>query len=227
MNDLIVSIEKAVFSTHLEGDKKNQSRRVRFNARLTSLFGIALFVGLAIEGLSVPFVSQLFTLHVFVGAVLIPLMAAKLIVVTYRFVQYYLERPDFREAGPPQIILRVMAPLLVISTIVMMVSGVMLMVVGPRGPSIGLWNIMHKASFVVWFFLMAIHVSAYLIRALSASVKDLRRLRSKNPNVLTNSWYRLSVLFVVLGIGVGLGYRLAAMEPAWLHYFAAISGIPG
>jgi hypothetical protein len=55
----------------------------------------------------------------------------------------------------------VVAPILVISTLVLFGSGVALVARPERGTVLAL----HKASFVVWFGAMTIHVLSYALRA--------------------------------------------------------------
>ncbi len=61
--------------------------------------------------------------------------------------------------GPPLLPLRLLAPVVVASTIAVFVTGVALLIQGPgRGIVLGL----HKASFVVWLVATGVHVLAYL-----------------------------------------------------------------
>ena len=88
-------------SSELDGASPDNSRRVQFIAKLTSLLGIALFILLALEGISVPFVGELTTWHVVIGVILIPVMTAKIVVTLFRFTFYYARSLDFKKAGPP------------------------------------------------------------------------------------------------------------------------------
>ncbi len=210
--DIVVN---TVLTTELESDLPGNSRRVQFVARLTSLLGVALFVLLAIEGISVPFTGQLLAWHVVVGIMLIPLMSAKIVVTSYRFVLYYTRRVDFKKAGPPWMPLRIIGPLLIASTVVMMSSGVALIVVGPSSSSEGLWFALHRDSFIAWFIFTAIHVLAYVLRASSVSLRDLRRLRATTTELTQDTWYRVMIVVVVLGIGIGLSSRFGPMIHVW------------
>jgi hypothetical protein len=216
--DIVIN---TVLTTELESDLPGNSRRVQFVARLTSLLGVALFVLLAVEGVSVPFTGQLLTWHVVVGIMLIPLMSAKIIVTSYRFVLYYSRRVDFKKAGPPWMPLRILGPLLIVATVVMMTSGVALVVVGPSATSEGLWFAIHRDSFIAWFIFMAVHVLAYVLRASSVSLRDLRRLRSTTAEVTQDTWYRVMIVVVVLGIGIGLSSRFGPMIHVWLMVLRA------
>lgn len=209
-------LEETVFARELDSDAGEHSRRVQFVARLTSLLGVLLFALLAVEGVTIPFTGQLLTWHVVVGVVLIPVMGAKIIVTSYRFVLYYTKRLDFKKAGPPWMPLRIIGPLVIITTFTMMLSGVALMVVGPYGATRGLWFSVHRASFIAWFVFTAIHVLAYVLRASNVSAKDLRRLASTSDLVSRDSWYRFIIVVVVLAVGIGLGSRFGPLVHPWI-----------
>src|SRR5438552_995315 len=119
------------------------------NARLTGLTAAVLLVLLAAEGATIPFLRQALTLHVFLGLLLIPPAALKLAVTGWRFVRYYRRDPEYVAKGPPPPLLRmVVAPLVIVSTVVLLGTGVLLAVMHPRG---GVVLGLHKTSFLVWF----------------------------------------------------------------------------
>jgi hypothetical protein len=123
--------------------------------------GAVLLVLLAVEGFTILRVGSLLTLHFFLGMVLLGPVALKAGSVIYRFVRYYAGSAPYRRKGPPALLLRVLGPVIILLTAVVFGSGVMLAVAGPgQGP----WLLLHKASFIVWFCAMAIHVLAYVPR---------------------------------------------------------------
>jgi len=141
------------------------------NERLTAGAAVLLFVLLAVEGVTVVFLRPLFSVHVFVGMLLIPPVALKLGSTGWRFARYYSGRREYVAKGPPLLPLRLLAPVVVLSTISLFATGVALLVVGPgRGIVVGL----HKASFVVWFVATGIHVLAYLPRLPRLASADWR-----------------------------------------------------
>src|SRR5262249_38044941 len=96
-------------------------------------------------------------------------VAVKLASTGYRFARYYTGGAEYVRAGPPQTIMRfLVAPVLVLSTLTLFGSGVALLVVPHRGLVLGL----HKASFIVWFGAMTIHVLAYTARAVRHGLAD-------------------------------------------------------
>ncbi len=214
-----------VLETDIEGDKPSNSRRVRFVARLTSLLGMVLFFLLALEGISVPFVGELLTWHVVIGVILIPVMTAKIVVTTYRFVLYYTRSLDFKKAGPPWMPLRIIGPLMVFTTVGLMVSGVVLMVIGPNSTSVNLWIFIHRAFFIAWFAFTALHVATYVRRAATVSWKDIHNLSVGDSLKSADSWYRFILVVVTLGIGIGLATKFGQLTAPWVAHFAPfISG---
>ena len=90
--------------------------------------------------------------------VLIPPVGLKLASTGYRFARYYTHSPAYREKGPPLLPLRLLAPVLVATTLGIFVSGVWLMLLGHRSDQVLL---IHKVSFIVWGVVFGIHLLAY------------------------------------------------------------------
>ncbi|HTA14766.1 MAG TPA: hypothetical protein VK781_07915 [Solirubrobacteraceae bacterium] len=130
------------------------------NERLTNVIGAALIVLLAVIGLTIVRISQLLSVHLFVGMLLIPPVLLKLSSTGYRFVRYYTRSPRYREKGAPEWPLRVIAPMVVLSSLVVFLSGIVLLFVGPSARAT--WFPIHKDSFFVWVAFMAIHVIGHL-----------------------------------------------------------------
>jgi hypothetical protein len=134
------------------------------NERLTASGGAILIVLLAVEGVTIVFIGQLITVHLFLGMVLLGPIALKMATTGYRFFSYYGGRPVYRRKGPPPMPLRLLAPLVVASTLLVMVTGVALLLDGPSSRS-SLLPI-HKVSFIVWVALTAVHMLAGVIVAM-------------------------------------------------------------
>ena len=136
------------------------------NEQLTAIVGALLIVVLAVEGATLLDLSGLLTVHVFVGMLLIPVVALKLASTGWRMARYYLRREEYVRRGPPHIFLRALvAPLTVVSSVLLFGTGVALVVVGQtHGTLIGL----HKASFIVWLGAAGAHVLLRLPRMIAA-----------------------------------------------------------
>jgi hypothetical protein len=74
--------------------------------------------------------------------------------------RYYTRERTYRAKGPPPPALRIIAPLVVLSTIAVFVTGIVLLALGPghRDP----WLLLHKVSFIAWIAVTALHVLGHL-----------------------------------------------------------------
>ena len=134
---------------------------VQGNERLTALTGTVLLAGFAAEGVTILALGRLLTLHFFLGMLLIGPVLLKIGSVCYRFVRYYTGAGPYVRKGPPAPLLRLLGPFVIATSLAVLGTGVLLTVAGPgRGP----WLFLHKASFVLWFGTMSIHVLAYAWR---------------------------------------------------------------
>lgn len=130
------------------------------NERLTEVTGAVLIALLAVLGVTILRVQQLISLHLFLGMLLVPPVLLKMGSTGYRFTLYYAGNPRYRRKGPPQPLLRLLAPVVVVTTVAVFATGVVLLFAGPgsREPLL----LLHKASFIVWVGATAIHVLAHL-----------------------------------------------------------------
>jgi hypothetical protein len=132
---------------------------VRENLRLTAVTGILLLVPLVVvTGTGLVF-GQLWRVHYFAGFLALPLVLLKLASTGYRAVRYYAGTGRYRQAGPPRPFLRLLAPVLVVSTVVLFLSGVVMWIDHSRA---GLWSTLHTDAAVVFCAVVSIHLLAYL-----------------------------------------------------------------
>jgi accessory gene regulator protein AgrB len=173
------------------------------NERLTATTATVLLVLLAVEGFTILSVRQMLSVHIVVGLLLIPPVVLKLASTGYRFLRYYTGDAAFVSKGPPHLAMRLLAPLLVLSTVVLFGTGVALLALGPENGH-GIVLGLHKASFIVWFFVMSVHVLVYaprLPRALRAG----------------NLWSRAGLVTGSLVAGVVLAGSAYSLAGPWLH----------
>lgn len=130
------------------------------NEELTTIAGAILIVLLAVLGITIIRIGQLLWLHLFLGLLLLGPIAVKMASTGYRFVRYYTLDAVYRTKGPPEPILRAIAPIVVASTIMVFVTGIVLLAVGGRGR--GMLVELHKVSFIVWLAFTALHVLLHL-----------------------------------------------------------------
>jgi hypothetical protein len=176
------------------------------NERLTATTGAVLLVLLAVEGFTILRLGRLLTLHFFLGMLLLGPVALKAGSVIYRFVRYYTGSAPYRRKGPPALLLRLLGPVIMLLTACVFGSGVMLAVTGPgQGP----WLLLHKASFILWFCAMAIHVLAYLPRLPRLLAAEARgALAEAGPGAHAGAGRHARRAMEVLG---GRGARLALL----------------
>lgn len=197
--------------SQLRGHAPTDGHGTDGNSRLTALTAGVLFVLLAVEGVTIVSLGTLLTAHVFVGVVLIPPILLKLGSTGYRFVRYYTGDAAYRAAGPPATPLRILAPLLVLLTVVLFGSGVALVLSGAaRGSSL---LAVHKASFILWFIVAAIHILYYLPRV--PRLVGAESGRPPRARGAANRGLRAAVLMGALVVGVGLGAAIIPAAHTW------------
>jgi hypothetical protein len=169
------------------------------NEQLTAVVAAILLLLLAIEGATLLRLQSLLTVHAFVGMLLIPIVTLKLASTGWRALRYYTHAAEYVEHGPPHIALRVLvAPVVVLSTIVLFATGVLLLILDrTQGLIVGL----HKASFVVWVIATGLHVLAHIL-------KLPRLLRTRAPGVA------LRATLAAAGVAVGMALAVATLPAA-------------
>src|ERR1700729_211359 len=87
------------------------------NEELTSITGMILLVLLAVVGVTIVRIGQLLWLHLFVGLLLIGPVTLKMARTGTRFVRYYSRVAAYRRKGAPEMLLRLIAPIIVLTTV--------------------------------------------------------------------------------------------------------------
>jgi hypothetical protein len=183
---------------------------VRQNARLTGLTAALLIVLLFLEGITILEVQSLIVLHFVIGTLIIAPVFLKISTTGYKIFRYYTHAAPYVEEGPPPLVRRVLGPVVVVTSLGLLGSGVMLGLAG-RGNG-GQWLFLHKAFFVLWFMAMTLHVLLHLERTLRAVVFEYFA-RKQHP--LPGWSSRQIVLVVVVLIGIGLGVWSVSYAHSW------------
>ena len=180
--------------------------------RLTAASGAVLFLLLAAEGVTIVFIRPLISAHVFIGMLLIPPVALKLGSTGWRFLRYYTGAREYRAKGPPLLPLRLLAPLVVVSTLAVIGTGLALLATGPRNDFVvGL----HKDSFVVWLVATGIHVLAYIRRVPRLAAADWR---TGGGATVVGSFARRALLAAALVAGTILALATIRYAQPWVHW---------
>jgi hypothetical protein len=184
------------------------------NERLTAATALVLLALLAALGITIVRIGQLLDVHMFLGVALIAPVVLKLASTGYRFARYYTGEPRYVAKGPPPLGLRLIAPVVVLSTVAVFATGVILLLAGPaaRDP----WVLLHKVSFFVWLGLMAIHVLGHLAELPRALSTRRALLGGRGPTA--GGAGRGLALGASLALGTALGIASIAQFAAWAHH---------
>jgi hypothetical protein len=182
------------------------------NEQLTTVTGAILIVLLAVIGFTIPQLRQFVSVHLFVGMLLIGPVLLKMASTGYRFVRYYTGNVEYRRKGPPEAALRVIGPIVVLSTVAVFATGVVLLILGPshRDP----WVELHKLTFIVWVVFMSLHVLLHLpavARGLGIGREGREQLAGAAPGA-AGRWIAIAGALVA---GVVLAIVLIPDYSAW------------
>lgn len=183
------------------------------NERLTATVAALLLVLLFLVGLTVPVANVQTRWHVFLGVVVIPPVLLKVASTSWRFVRYYSGHFAYRRKGPPAPLLRLLGPVIVVLTLVMLFSGVGLVIVAPKSLH-PLLSQIHHVSFFLWFFAMAVHVLGHLRDTVTHAPRDfMSTTRRQVRGATRRAWLTLASL--VLGVA-GAWAILPHVNNAWI-----------
>ena len=108
--------------------------------------------------------------------------------------------------GPPPLLLRVLGPFVVVLTVAVLASGIVAAINGPETR----WLFVHKATFVLWFGVMTVHVLGHIVETGRLAFADFSQ-RSRLSGAAT----RVTLLVIVLATGVVLGLATRGWTDAW------------
>lgn len=149
------------------------------NALLTAWTGLVLLVLSVGELLTLFNVRGLISWHVALGALLIPPALMKTATTGWRMTRYYVGSPPYRQAGPPPLLLRLLGPLVVVSTLGLLGTGSLLVLLGQdrsRQSLLALagfrvdWVTVHQGFFAVWVVAVGLHLLGRIVPALHVAV---------------------------------------------------------
>jgi uncharacterized membrane protein len=147
--------------------------------------------------------------HYFIGFLLIPPVLLKMGSTGYRAARYYLRTRVYRDAGPPDLLGRVLGPLLVADVVVLFVSGVVMWAISSRDNA---WSTLHTDGAVLFAGLIGVHLLLYLPAAAHQTGGELHAARAP-----ADRWrgMRNTLLIGSLAAGVVLaaGAAAAAHQP--------------
>lgn len=188
------------------------------NERLTAANGGALLVMLAALGVTIIRLRPLIWEHLFIGLVLIPPVVLKLTTAGYRFTRYYTGDSLYRVKGPPPLLLRLVGPLVVVTTLLVLGSGLALLIGGTSARST--FFPIHKVTFFVWLAVIVVHVLGHL-PSLAKSLRGDYATRRDLPGYIPGRDGRVIALTGAVVAGIVLGIVLIPDFTAWTSSHAA------
>lgn len=169
---------------------------------------------LAALGVTILRIRPLLSEHMFLGILLIGPVALKMASTGYRFVGYYTANSHYRSKGAPPATLRLLAPIVVASTVAVFASGVALLLEGPS--SRGSLLLIHKASFFVWIAVTAIHVLGHL-SDLPRALNTRHEIQPELDRYGTGRAGRVLSLCGALAAGAVVAILYVPQFGPWLH----------
>jgi hypothetical protein len=190
------------------------------NALLTAWAGLLLLVLFVVECFTLLSLHQMLSLHILLGAALIPLVLLKTGTTGWRIARYYAGSSDYRQGGPPPVLLRLLGPLVVVTGLAVLGTGLALIALGGSTfstiVSVAGFRInaltLHQASFAAWLVVTALHALARTIPAAQLAAGTPPR-RHRSPRA---TW-RGGILVLAIAVGVGTGLLVLHLSGDWTN----------
>lgn len=208
---------------HMDEEHDEDQFGVVGNERLTALASAVLLVFILIELVSSVDLHVGIAVHIVGGVLLTGPLLVKLGSTGYRFLRYYTGSSAYVHKGPPRLPLRVLAPLLVVTTLLVVGSGLGLVVIDPMHASQLLP--LHNLSVLVWLSLIAIHVGTYLWRTPRLIADDWVKQGSENQH--RAHLFRLGLNLGALVAGVIAAVLLFPGAVPWAAWSQTSQNISG
>jgi len=216
-------VETAVGQSHRHDPVAPRTGGPAGNARLTAWLGILLLLAFVVELVTLVSLQQLIAVHLFVGAFLVPLALLKTATTTWRMLRYYLGDGAYRAAGPPPLLLRLLGPLVVLTALAVLGTGLALVALGRDGTrqafaTVGGFRLdalaLHKGAFVLWLVVTAAHTLGRLVPAAQLAANRVAD-RPRVPGVTA----RAGLLVGCLAAATVVGFVVTSAGSDWNHGF--------
>lgn len=180
------------------------------NQRLTALAGAILLVLFGVVLLTLIDLHTMLPSHVFIGVLLTGPLAVKLGSTGYRFAAYYTRSPSFVLRGRPHAKLRILAPLLIVSSLTLIGSGIGLVVAGPAQKEPFL--VLHIVSALIWLRVVSMHVFAHVRQVPGLILADWRSAAGAGRT------RRVAATFGALAAGGIAAWLVLPLASPWVSY---------
>jgi hypothetical protein len=218
-------VAQATGRAHREDAVLGDSGGPAGNARLTAWTGLLLLVLFLAEMVTLLGVRGLISWHIAIGVLLIPPALFKTGVTGWRVVRYYSGNRPYQQAGPPPTIMRLLGPLVVLSTLALLGSGLALAIVGPDTSRTALVTVLgqrvdpltiHQATFLAWGVITGIHALGRLIPAVrTVSLPGLPAALRAPAQAVPGRYRRATALAVTMVAAAVAATIVVAAAGAW------------
>jgi hypothetical protein len=191
------------------------------NALLTAWTALVLLVLSLAELLTLFNVRGLISWHVGLGALLVPPAVMKTASTGWRMGRYYLGHAPYREAGPPPLLLRLLGPLVIVSTLGLLGTGVLLVLLGQDRSHSALFSVLgfradwvsaHQGFFAVWVVAVGLHLLGRIVPALRIT------LAPGSTGDVPGRWTRLLWFGAMAASAAVLAVALVHADGSWTSF---------
>jgi hypothetical protein len=210
-------VDTALGAAHRDDPAHPRTGGPAGNARLTAWAGLLLLVLFVVECVTLLGLRQMITVHILVGTVLVPLVLLKTGTTGWRIVRYYTHDRLYLAAGPPPLLIRLLGPLVVLTGLAVLGTGLALVPLGDSsfnalftaaGQRIDPLTL-HKAAFVAWLVVTGAHT---LVRLVPATILVAGRT---SRSAVDGGRSRMAVPAVTLVVGVVAAVLVLQASDSW------------
>lgn len=142
------------------------------NARLTGWLGMLALVVVAAELVTLLNVNGWMAWHAGIGVVLTAIVLLKVASTGWRMVRYYFGSAPYVAAGPPPLLLRLLGPFVVLSSLGVLGTGFALIALGRRSSEQTLFSVvgqavspvtLHQGFFILFGVFVGLHILARVV----------------------------------------------------------------
>lgn len=194
------------------------------NALLTAWTGLALLMLSLAELLTLFDVRGLISWHVALGALLVPPALMKTTSTGWRIVRFYTGSRPYVAAGPPPLLLRLLGPLVIFSTLGLLGTGVLLILLGEdraRRTSVSMlgfradWLTAHQAFFAAWCVAAGLHLLGRIVPTLRSTVLPRSDAEAR---LVPGRWTRVLWFAAMIASAGALAVVLVHADGSWASF---------
>ncbi len=185
------------------------------NERMIALAGTVLLVLIIAEIVIAANMHALMPVHIFVGVLLTFPLLVKIGSIGYRFLNYYTGSSAFVQKGPPRLEMRLLAPLLLIASLSLVVSGITLALLSPTN-ALSVWVLrLHALSVICWLPLLALHVGVHIWQVPRLLIADWQK---RSTHIVPGRGWRYGINIIALLAGASAAALFLPHAASWVAW---------